>query len=378
MQAQLIESSVQMEELLSSIADKKLLAVDTEFQRETSYYPKLALVQIATEDTIACIDPLAFDARPALRKLLLDKEITKIFHSCSQDLEVLHYYLDETPVTIYDTQIAHAFLSDHHQIGYASLVEEEIGVQLDKSQTRTDWLRRPLTDKQIRYAGDDVLYLFQLHALLQEKLTSRDMTQWFEEECEALNSYSDFDVDLSSLWRRVKGASRLPRKQLNVAQAIAVWRERLAQQYDRTRRRILDDDTIIALSTQASDSLTDEGVLAIINNGRRSDIKLDHRMREDLLDHIIDALNRPEEQWPDNRFITLDDSQKKLLKKLQQVVASKADTLGIASAVICSRRDIERLILNYDGDEKNGLGLLRGWRRQCIGDTLLETISGFD
>ena len=138
----LIDSSSKMENLLEQLNDEKIIAVDTEFFRETTYYPQLALVQIATSSIVACIDPLAFDAKPALKKLLLDENIAKIFHSCSQDLEVLFYYLGQIPRSIYDTQIANALLSEHHQIGYASLVENELGMQLDKSQTRTNWCNK--------------------------------------------------------------------------------------------------------------------------------------------------------------------------------------------------------------------------------------------
>ena len=132
MTPELIESSSKMDELLQRLNSKTLIAVDTEFFRETTYYPQLALVQIATDSIVSCIDLLAFDAKPALQKLLLDNNITKIFHSCSQDLEVLFYYLGDTPGAIYDTQIANALLTENHQIGYASLVENELGMQLDK------------------------------------------------------------------------------------------------------------------------------------------------------------------------------------------------------------------------------------------------------
>ena len=136
MQPELIESSSAMDELVTRLANEKIIAVDTEFFRETSYYPKLALLQIATDSIVSCIDPLAFDARDALRKILLNPAVIKVFHSCSQDMEVLFHYLGEIPSPVHDTQIACALLSDHTQIAYASLVENELGVQLDKSQTR--------------------------------------------------------------------------------------------------------------------------------------------------------------------------------------------------------------------------------------------------
>jgi len=252
MSPELIETSADMEALLTQLNNQTIIAVDTEFFRETSYYPKLALVQIATDSVVACIDPLAFDARPALRSILLNSEITKIFHSCSQDLEVLFYYLGEAPNAIYDTQIANSLLNEHQQIGYAKLVEKELGTLLDKSQTRTNWLQRPLTSKQIQYAGDDVLYLYKLQHILDEKLQQLDRKSWFDEESKKLlNDQYSFQPDSDTLWKRVKGSSRLNRKKLAIVQAIALWRENLAKQKDRTRRRILADDIIIDLALRA-------------------------------------------------------------------------------------------------------------------------------
>ncbi len=245
-----------MDELVSQLENEKIIAVDTEFQRETSYYPHIALIQIATDSVVACIDPLAFDAKAALKKILLNKNISKIFHSCSQDMEVLFYYLGESPAPVYDTQIANALLTEHHQIGYASLVENELGVQLDKSQTRTNWLQRPLTEKQIQYAGDDVFYLYQLHTLLDEKLHRSGRDAWFNEESSALlNNGNNFQVDINQLWKRVKGAADLIKTNWPLCRPLHEWREQLAQENDKTRRKILPDDTIIQLAIEAPNNI---------------------------------------------------------------------------------------------------------------------------
>ena len=224
-----------MDVLLARLEGCSLIAVDTEFIRETTYYPQLALVQVATDSIVACIDPLAFDARDALKKIFLEPGITRIFHSCSQDMEVLFYYLGKTPISIYDTQIANALLDENHQIGYASLVERELGVQLDKSQTRTNWLQRPLTDKQLAYAGDDVIYLYRLHEILDQRLDLSGRKSWFDEETTHLNNQlGNFQVETDSLWKRVKGSNKLPRDKLAIVQYIAEWREQLAQREDKT------------------------------------------------------------------------------------------------------------------------------------------------
>ena len=365
-----------MDELISQLDNEKIIAVDTEFFRETTYYPQLALVQIATESIVACIDPLAFDAKPALQKILLDKNLTKIFHSCSQDMEVLFYYLGETPTAIYDTQIANALLTGHQQIGYASLVENELGVQLDKSQTRTNWLQRPLTAAQIHYAGDDVFYLYQLQKILDEKLDNLGRKAWFDEENSNLQTdENSFQVAIDKLWQRVRGSSKLNRKQLSIVQSIAHWRETFAQETDKTRRRALADDIVIQLA------LNPPANIEALDSFIERKYNVTQRHKQQLFDAIEAALEAPEESWPDNRFNSLDNEQKSLLKTLQQLVNNKAEELNISSAMLYTKKDLEKLILR-DTDKPQAKDQFQSkesinrdsWRYLCIGKDLIETV----
>jgi len=375
MKPELIESSAHMDDLLRRMASETLIAADTEFFRETSYYPQLALVQFATDSFVACIDPLAFDARPALRKILLNPHLIKIFHSCSQDMEVLFYYLGATPLSIYDTQIACALLTEHHQISYASLVENELGVQLDKSQTRTNWLRRPLNHKQIQYAGDDVFYLFQLYQLLDKKLHNVGRKKWFEEECSRLfTDNTNFQLATDQLWKRVKGAAKLNRDKLAIVQSIAEWREQHAQKKNKTRRKVLADDIIIQIALNPPANLSELNQL--IDNKYTPDEE-----QQQLLKQIESALQSPAETWPDNRFTILDNQQKLLLKKLQKIVNKKAEELNIASGILSSKKELENLILLYtdkhetpNQSELDNLPVIKGWRLHCIGKHLIEAI----
>ncbi len=377
----LIESSSDMDALLDHISEQSIIAVDTEFQRETTYYPKLALVQIATHSNVICIDPVAFDAKPALKKILLNKNITKIFHACSQDMEVLYYYLSKVPDNIYDTQIANALLTDYHQIGYASLVENELGILLDKSQTRTNWLQRPLTKKQIQYAGDDVLYLYQLHRILDDKLQQDGRKSWFNEECANLsNNQNNFQIDIKKLWRRVKGATKLNRNTLIIVQLIAEWREKLAQQKDKTRRKILADTVLIQLAFDKPETINH--LDPIITSRDKSQYQLNENEKHQLIETIQFAQQTPESEWPDNRFSVLDNQQKAKLKNLQQLVNDKAEELAISSAILSSRKDLENLILNNTTEsetEKNvndtKSNIVQGWRLRCIGQQLLDILS---
>lgn len=365
-----------MDELISQLDNEKIIAVDTEFFRETTYYPQLALVQIATESIVACIDPLAFDAKPALQKILLDKNLTKIFHSCSQDMEVLFYYLGETPTAIYDTQIANALITEHQQIGYASLVENELGVQLDKSQTRTNWLQRPLTAAQIHYAGDDVFYLYQLQKILDEKLDNLGRKAWFDEENSNLQTdENSFQVAIDKLWQRVRGSSKLNRKQLSIVQSIAHWRETFAQETDKTRRRALADDIVIQLA------LNPPANIEALDSFIERKYNVTQRHKQQLFDAIETALESPEESWPDNRFNSLDNEQKSLLKTLQQLVNNRAEELNISSAMLYTKKDLEKLILR-DTDKPQAKDQFQSeesinrdsWRYLCIGKDLIETV----
>jgi ribonuclease D len=372
MRPSLIKSSDKMDELAAQLKNVKLIAVDTEFQRETTYYPQLALVQIATDSIVACIDPLAFDARPALKKILLDENITKIFHSCSQDLEVLFYFLGAIPRPIYDTQIANALLTEHHQVGYATLVENELNVQLDKSQTRTNWLQRPLTEKQLQYAGDDVLYLYQLEQKLDAQLQLKGRKKWFEEESSKLPTDEKcFQVATNELWKRVKGTSRLTANQLAIVQAIALWREQLAQIKDRIRKRILTDETIIQLAITPPENISSLNQLV----DRRHNIS--NEEKQQLFEAIDSARQASADECPDNRFSFLDPQQKSLLKKLQQMVNEKADELGISNAILCSRKDLEKLIQSPGETveaQLPGLCNSQSWRYRCIGQHLIDAV----
>lgn len=367
----LIESSDTMDELLQQLSNEKIIAVDTEFFRETSYYPKLALVQIATDSIVACIDPLAFDAKKSLQKILLDENIIKIIHSCSQDLEVLFYYLEKAPRNIYDTQIANALLTEQHQAGYASLVENELNIQINKSQTRSNWLQRPLTKKQIQYAGDDVFYLYQLHSLLDEKLLHANRKSWFDEESSILSNKNNFQPATEKLWQRVKGASTLKKNKLAIVQTIAAWREQLAQEKDKTRRKILSDEIILQLAISPPENLN------TLNQHIGHYTHFNDEELQQLCKIIQAALNCPEDQWPDNRFTILDSQQKVLLKTLQQYVNNLAEKLGISSAILCSRKELEQLMTNQYKQNKPQpakLNILQGWRFHCLGKHLIDII----
>jgi ribonuclease D len=365
MKPELIKSSSAFETLCEEFTSEPLLAVDTEFFRETTYYPHLGLVQLASPHRIACIDPLAFDAREGLATLLLNLDITKIFHSCIQDFEVLYRYLGKLPQQIVDTQIAAAMLGEHEQIGYATLVELKMGVQLEKSQTRTNWLKRPLTSRQIEYAGEDVLYLIPMYQKLLAGLTDKNREHWLKEDCNRLSKDKNrFTPDMQDCWKRVKGTSKLQGVQASVCQAVAQWREQIAMQKDLTRRKALPDDIIIQIATLRPDNSN-----TLKKIGRIHKI-LSNEELESLTMAIQKGLAVPEEQWPSTTRRKPSADEKTLLKRCLELLQSKAEQLGIAPSILCSRKDVEKMIAGH-----RDIRVLDGWRRDCIGNELLAQIS---
>ena len=362
MPTQLIDTPAALETAVEALATAKVLAVDTEFVRETTYYPQLGLVQIASDTHCFCIDPLALDARDALRRLFLDTHILKVFHSCSQDLEVLHHHYGFVPAPLHDTQFASALLGEHDQTGYARLLLDELGIGLEKSETRTNWLKRPLSVKQIEYAGDDVRYLHPLYHHLIERLKQAGRLDWFLEDCQqrlpqtpeqARQLPATLAIDMDSVWKRVKGAQRLNGQPLAVVQAIARWREQLAIETDNARRRILHDDRLIRLAMKPPASLG-----ALRAQLRDNRFRLDGKALQQLFEAIEQARQLPPEAWPDNPPYQADAERKAALKALQQAVSRIASELGLAATTLCSRRQLEKLL---DGETR-----LEGWRKDVL------------
>lgn len=358
----LIETRDALDELCDELLHQPLLAVDTEFFRETSYFPHLGLVQIASPDRIACVDPLAFDARKGLADLLLNPAITKIFHACIQDLEVLYQYLGAIPCPLFDTQVAAAMLGAQDQIGYARLVEERMGVVLEKSQTRTNWLKRPLTSRQIDYAGDDVLYLLPIYEKLFEALQQKNRVDWLTEDCTRLcNDTNRYYPDMHNCWKRVKGASRLSGIELSVCYSVAQWREQRAMLKDLTRKKLISDELVIRLATsrpETGSSLENISPLRTILNDEEFD---------SLLQTVLEGVNRPQAEWPIQDRYTTDAAEKTLIKRLVEQLRKLAEEYDIAQGIICSRKDIEKMIRGA-----RDIQLLSGWRYEYFGKELLE------
>ena len=206
---QYIDTAAGLDAFCARLSGVDWFAIDTEFLREKTYYPKLCLVQIATMQEVACIDPQAIDDLGPLLVRLADTHITKVMHSCRQDMEIFYHLAGQAPAPVFDTQVAAPLLGHADQIGYANLVKAIAGVTLDKLHTRADWSVRPLTQAQIRYAADDVIYLVDIYRKIVAQLQALGRLDWLAEDFRQLSDAALYDMQPASAWLKVKGDSRL-------------------------------------------------------------------------------------------------------------------------------------------------------------------------
>lgn len=358
-----IDSADDLRTFCEQLAGSEWLSLDTEFVREKTYYPKLCLIQISDGQHIACIDPLAIEDLEPLFKLLYDPAVTKVWHACSQDLEIFAHLRGDIPAPLFDTQLAASLLGHGNQISYAALVKELCGVELDKSHSRTDWSRRPLSDEQLTYAIDDVRYLCDIYEKLRHELDASGRGEWLAEDFTTLTDTQRYLVDEQNIWQQVRGLEVLHGVQLAVLQALATWREKRAQKSDKPRRWIMADELLVALA-EASPKEADELTAAGLSDKARD------RFGSELLVLIRQALATPEAQWP--VIIRRDrptSEEKQLGKDLMDAVKKAASKHDIDPALLATRKTLNALIAG-----QRDLPVLHGWRRKIIGETLLAML----
>ena len=338
------------------------IALDTEFVRERTYYPRLCLVQVSVADSLALIDPLAIaDARVFVGPLM-DPGRPKLLHAARQDIEAL-LPLTSTPLApVFDTQLAAALLGFAAQIGYAELVRLVLGVELAKGHARTDWARRPLSPEQLAYAADDVRYLPALAALLDERLISAGRRGWMEEESAALTDIRLYRVEPAEAWRRLKGLERLQPAVQRAIRALARWREERAMERDLPRGWVLPDAALYEIA-QARPR-TREDLLRIASVPRAT--------ADRVGGEILKALSN--ESGVTDDLIVDDGSragpeQLRRLKTLQQRLLTIAGELEIQPEVLATRRDLTALVRG-----ERELSVLSGWRKTIIGEPLLAAL----
>ncbi len=359
--ATLVTTASQLDAAVFRLQSAARLAIDTEFMRERTYFPQLCLVQVATDTDCLLVDPLAGLDLTALHAALADRSKLKILHAARQDLEVLQLGGRPVPGPIFDTQVAAGLLGMPPQVGYADLVARQLGHSIDKAQTRTDWSRRPLTPAQLAYAADDVHHLLALHSELAAALESRGRTAWLAEDAAALEDPALYRTDPADAWRRLKGLGRLRPAEQAAARAIAGWREQRAIDADKPRGWILSDEALYALATRAPRSTGDLEAIAALPPA------VVRKRGAELIALISTAAESPDAvavQAPASRPTSEENAA---VTRLQQLVRDEAAALGLSAEVVATRRDVEALVF----PDRPESAVLRGWRRDLIGEKLL-------
>lgn len=357
-----VTSSAELLQALERLAPGDFVALDTEFMRESTYFPKLCLIQAANAGACAVLDPLTLPDLAPLWQFLGDRARIKVLHAARQDLEVLATATRDpaVPGPIFDTQIAAALLGHPAQIGYGSLVAERLGHTLAKGHTRTDWTRRPLAPEQLQYAEDDVRYLVPLYLDLRTALQAAGRLDWLYEETRELEGLDLQGADPDAAWRRLKGLDRLQPQQRATLKLLAQWREAAAIRHDKPRGWILADDALREIAERLPATMGDLEAVRNVPPGvvrRRGDeiLTLIERGRADAVNEAA-ASNPPRPQ----------PQQLALVTKLMNLARETAQHAKINAELLATRRDVEQLVFARRTEH-----LLSGWRREIIGEPLV-------
>ena len=364
----IITNTDELAETCHSFAQHDYVTVDTEFLRETTFWPILCLIQIAGPDDECIVDPMAegIDLQPFF-DLMADESVVKVFHAARQDLEIVYNLGGLIPKPLFDTQVAAMVCGYGDSIAYNMLVAKITGGQIDKTSRFTDWSRRPLTDKQLNYALADVTHLREVYAKLKGQLEKQKRASWVDEEMKILTTGETYDLPVEKAWTRLKMRVRKP-QDLAVMQAVAQWREEEARQRDVPRGRVIKDDAIYEIAQQHPRDKNGLGRLRAVPRGFEGS-----KYAEGLLETVGAALEIPDEDLPKvprpTRSPEGTAAATELLKVLLKVVAEQQ---GVASKVIATVDDLEKIA----ADDAADVAAMRGWRRDLFGNQALELKRG--
>lgn len=345
--------------IVTDLEKSNRIGLDTEFMREKTFFAELCLVQIATTSAIYCVDPLSDTDMPVFWTSAL--ATPWVAHSARQDIEVIYQATELMPTELFDTQIAAALLGYAPQLGYANLVNELFDVELPKSHTRADWSRRPLAEDVLQYAAEDVEYLLPAQRILAERLDKLDRLHWAEEDSRLLLDPALYDIDPQGAVSRLKGARNMRGRRRAAAARLAAWREAEALRANRPRQWIAKDPVLLALATTLPGSLKELEAIDGLPAG------LIRRSGKDILAAVRDSAKDDHGQRPPP---APNEEQKQLLKDLQKEVAACADSLGLSAEIIAPKKELSGAVAGGTRTSR----VFDGWRRELIGDRLLQML----
>ncbi len=340
-----------------------VIGLDTEFQRTNTFYPIPGLYQVVSGDRVYLLDPLTIEDWQPFVELVEDPDVVLIMHACSEDLELMRHHIGAVPAGVFDTQLAHAFLSTDFSKSYANLVAGMLDVQLPKHETRSDWLQRPLTEQQIRYAWEDVAHLPELYRVLSEGLEAHGRSTWFDETMRIRERYEPGDPD--EYYRGIKKAWRLQGAELSVLRALAAWRERQAMSEDVPRNRIVWDEHLVTFAR--AETLTDSSVWQLLPKpvARKYGAELVAVHEDGRGGAPVPPLPPP-----------LTQAQGEVSKAMRAFARERAESLSFAQELLARKRDVEECIRHYLSTGQLS-ATYAGWREGLVGDrfrTLLERV----
>ena len=361
----LLESEAQLNAAAIEWQDCSSLGIDTEFVRERTYRADLGLVQISNGSSAWLADPIVLGSLEPLTELMLRNETTKVLHSSSEDLEVLLYVLGELPEPLVDTQIACAMLGQSLQLGYHHAVKWLYDIEIDKDQTRSNWCRRPLNNKQLLYAAMDVVLLPMMLQELRLRLEDCGRWEWLEEDVARLKRNSRKQVEPETAYMRFAGFGRLDDASLRVLQVLSEWREHIAKNRNRARGFVISDAGMMNLVQLKPSNASEIRDIEDIHPG------VLNRYQDQLLGLIVRARD---EHFPVERIEQFRNAQKKQINRMRRVVNTRAAELGVEPALLASRRELERLVRAVMQDQPLPERFL-GWRKQVITNDLLQLLA---
>ncbi|MCK4841693.1 MAG: ribonuclease D [Methylococcales bacterium] len=361
-----IDKPEQLADLCNRIKKEPWIALDTEFLREKTYYPVFCLLQIATPEWVVCVDPIVLPDLTELFEVINNPEIVKVLHACRQDLEIFYRLTGQVTTPVFDTQIAAPLLGFQENPGYAMLVSSFLNVNLSKAHTRADWTKRPLTEPQIKYAADDVIYLCKIYKTICDKLDELGRRDWLDKDFEALNNPELYQVSPVNAWLKLKAKNKLTGKQLSIVQALTEWREKTAQAENKPKNWLIRDDLLLELAKLQPETVTELGHIRSINE------RIVKRYGKVICQLINQAKVKPPIPINDKSKSTKKtQKQEAVLDVLTAVVRMRADDNAMNPTTLACRKDLEKLLFNEDDNP-----IRQGWRYSMVGKELEGLLDG--
>jgi ribonuclease D len=344
------------------------VTVDTEFIRDNTFWPQLCLIQIAGPEAAAVIDPLVpgLDLAPVLA-LMRDPRVLKVFHAARQDVEIFYHLAGSVPEPIFDTQVAAMVCGFGEQASFENLAQKLAGIAIDKSSRFTDWSHRPLSDRQIRYALDDVVHLRPIYERLDRQLDKNGRAVWLTEEMAVLTDPATYRVDPAEAWRRLKVRAGKPRF-LAVLKEIAAWREEEAQRRDLPRNRLIRDEALLEIAAHMPTTVDDLARTRGLSRGTA-----EGKVGQGILAAVQRAIAKPEREWPlPEPKAELPSGLAPLIDLLRVLLKTKCEAEGVAQKLVASAADLELIA----ADDAAKVPALSGWRRTLFGEDALALKHG--